>query len=86
MCSTCRRPLRAGIDLVGVLGVQDRADAVAVAREQAREHRDELARQRALAHLLRTEVDRARQVEHEPRGDLAVFLELAHVRDLQRAR
>ncbi len=72
-----------GDDFVGVLGVQHRADPVAVAREQPRQHGDELARQRALAQLLRTEVDRAGQVEHEPGGDLAVFLELAHVRDLQ---
>ena len=46
MCSTWRRPLRAGIMLSTSLAVEERADPVAVAREQAREHRDEVGRHR----------------------------------------
>ena len=69
--------------VVHVEAVEDRADAVAVAREEARQQRDEIGRQRALLHVLRAEVDRARKVEQEPAGDLAILVVLAHVRGLQ---
>src|SRR5262249_48040859 len=44
---------------------------------------DEALRDRALLDLLRAEVDRAAEVEQEPRRDLAIFVVLAHVRDLK---
>jgi hypothetical protein len=69
-----------GVDL---LAVEQRADAVAVAREQARQHRDEVGRHRALAHLARAEVHRGREVEQEPGADVAVLVVLAHVGRLQ---
>ncbi len=69
-----------GVDAVAV---EQRADAVAVAREDAREHGDELGGDRALLLRLRAEVDRRRQVDQEPRGDLALLVVLAHVRRLQ---
>ncbi len=68
---------------VSLMGVQNGADSIAVAREQTREHGDELGRQLALAHFARTEVDRARKIENEPGGDFAILLKLAHVRRLQ---
>ena len=43
---------------VDAVAVEQRADAVAVPREQAREHRDELGRHRALAARPRAEIDR----------------------------
>ena len=57
-----------------------RADAVAVATEESREHSDELARHAALFYLARAEVDRRTQVEQEPGGDVAILVVLAHVR------
>ena len=61
---------------VDVVAVEQRADAVAVPREQPREHRDELGRHRALAARSREpkSTDGA-QVEQEPRGDLAVLVD-----------
>ncbi len=72
-----------GNDLVDLAAVEHRADAIAVAREQAREHGDELDRERLLANFLGAEIDRGAQVEQEPRGDLALLVVLAHVRRLQ---
>ncbi|MNS88401.1 hypothetical protein D3C72_1223720 [compost metagenome] len=69
--------------LAGGAAIEHGADAVAVARQQQRHHRGEVGEQVALAHRARAELDRAAQVQHEPRGDVAVFLELAHVRGLQ---
>ena len=63
--------------------MQNGADPIAVAGEQAREHRDQLGRQLTLAYLARAEVDRPRQIEDEPRRDFAILLKLAHVRRLQ---
>ena len=65
-----------GVDLAAV---EQRADAVAVAREQARQHGDELARDRALGERFEPKSTLAEQVEQEPRRELAVFVELAHV-------
>ena len=69
-----------GIDAVAV---EQRADAIAVARQEARQHGDELGRHRALLQSLRAEIDRRAQVEQEPRGDLALLVVLAHVGRLQ---
>jgi hypothetical protein len=68
---------------VDLVAVEERADAVAVAREHAREHRHEIVRHRALAHLARAEVHRRGEVEQEPGVDVAVLVVLAHVRRLQ---
>ena len=70
-------------DFVPSFGVQHRADAVAVACEQPCQHRDQLGRQHALAHAARPEVDRGRKIEQKPGRNLAILLELAHVRRLQ---
>ena len=51
-----------------LVAVEQRADAVAVAREQAREHGDEVDRHRQLGASAGAEVDAARQVEQEPGG------------------
>jgi len=69
--------------VIDARAVEDGADAVAVAREQACEQADEIRRHRALVHVARAEVDRAGKIEQEPGGDLAIFVELAHVRGLQ---
>jgi hypothetical protein len=66
--------------------VQHGADAVAVAREQARQHGHEFGRDVALAQLARAEVDRGAQVHQEPGRHLAVFGEHAHVRHLHARR
>jgi hypothetical protein len=79
-CSTWRRPLRGGQRQVDLVAVEERADAIAVARQDAREHRDELAGDRFLLEILRAEIDRRGEVEQEPRGDFALFQVLAHVR------
>ena len=71
---------------VDVVAVEQRADAVAVAREQAREHATKSVDDAALAHVARAEVDRRAEVEQEPRRDLAVLVVLAHVRRLQPRR
>ena len=68
---------------VDVVAVEQGADAVAVAREQARQHGDELARDGALGEAVGAEVDARREVDQEPRRELAVLGELAHVRRLQ---
>ena len=70
-------------DRIDAVAVEERAHAVAVAGEQAREHGDEIGRHRALAHVLRAEVDRRAEVQEEPRGDLAVLVVLADVGRLQ---
>jgi hypothetical protein len=61
------------------LAVQDGADPVAMPGEDAREQRDEIHGQRALAHFAGAEVHRARQVEQEPGGDLPVLVIFPHV-------
>jgi hypothetical protein len=71
---------------VDVVAVEEGADAVAVAREQARQHGDELARDGALGEAVGAEVDARREVDQEPRRELAVLGELAHVRRLQPRR
>ncbi len=63
--------------------VEQRTHAIAVTREQPREHGDELRRHRALFYLLGPEVDRGAQVQQEPRGNFALLVELAHVGRLQ---
>ncbi len=68
---------------VDVEAVEDRADAVAMARQESREQRGEIRGHGAFLHVARAEVDRARKIEQEPRGDLAVLVVLAHVRGLQ---
>ena len=69
-----------GVDAVAV---EQRADAVAVPCQEARQHGDEVGGDRVLAHVAGAEVDRRRQVDEEPGGDLAVLGVLAHVRRLQ---
>ena len=59
--------------------VEQRADAIAVAREDASEHGDKLGRHRFLLHVVRAEIDRRAQVEQEPGGDFALLVVLAHV-------
>jgi hypothetical protein len=61
--------------------VEDRADAVAVARQQSRQRRDEVDQDAPLQPLRfhRPEVDRRTQVEQEPGGDLAILVVLANV-------
>ena len=71
---------------VHVIAVEQRADAVAVRRQDSREHRDELGRDGALLDRLRAERDRRREIEQEPRGDLALLVVLADVRRLQPRR
>ena len=68
---------------VDPIAVEQRTDPVAVAGEQSRQHADELARDALLGVALRAELDAAAQVDQEPRAQLAVFGELAHVRHLQ---
>jgi hypothetical protein len=68
---------------VHAIAVEHRADAIAVARQDPGEHRDELARHCLFLHVARAEVDRGAQVEQEPRGDLALLVVLAHVGRLQ---
>ena len=64
--------------------VEQGADAVAVAREQPRQHADELARHAALGDGRRSRSRRcALRSTQEPGGQLAVFGELAHVGLLQ---
>ena len=67
-------------DRVHAIPVEQRADAIAVARQDARQHGDELGRHRLLLQVVRAEVDRRAQVEQEPRGDFALLVVLAHVR------
>ena len=79
-------PAAGGDHRVHARAVEQRADAVAVAREHAREHGDELGRDVALALFARAEIDRRAQVQQEPGGHLAVFGEDAHMRHLQPRR
>ena len=67
-----------------LVAVEQRADAVAVARQQPRQHGDE-ARPTPRACCTRREPKStdALRVEQEPRGDLAVLVVLAHVGRLQ---
>ena len=67
----------------GAVGIHHGADAIAEAREQARDHGDEFRGQRSLCDRLRAEVHRTGEIEQEPGGDLAVFLEFANMRRLQ---
>ena len=60
--------------------VEHRTDAVAAAREQAGERRDELGEHQLLRALGRAERHRRRAVEQQPRGELAVGEVLPHVR------
>ena len=62
--------------------VEDRADPVAVARQQPRQRRHEVDQDRSLLALggRRPEVDRRAQVEQEPGRDLAILDVLADVR------
>jgi hypothetical protein len=59
--------------------IEQGSHAVAVARQQAGEHTDELGRRGPLGRAPRAEVHRCRHVEQEPRGDLAVLVVLPHV-------
>ncbi len=68
---------------VDAVAVEHRAHAVAVPRQDPRQHGDELARHRLLLDGARAEIDRRAQVEQEPRGDLALLVVLAHVGRLQ---
>jgi hypothetical protein len=83
MRSTWRRPAARGDHGVDVLAVEQRAHLVAVAREDARQHRDEIRRHRCACAPARAEIDRRAEVEQEPRRDLAVLVVLAHVGRLQ---
>jgi hypothetical protein len=65
------------------VAVQQRADAVAVARHHARQRGDEAGRHGQLGDVAGAEVDAAREVEQEPGGQVAVLEELAHVGLLQ---
>ena len=47
------------------------------------EHRNEFSRDGELAHFARTEVDRGREIQQEPRRDVAVLVVLAHVRRVE---
>jgi hypothetical protein len=67
-------------DFIRALGKQHRTNAIAVAREQPRQYRDQFGRQHAFAHAAGTEVDRRGKVDQEPGRDLAILLELTHVR------
>jgi hypothetical protein len=71
---------------VDARAVEQRADAVAAAGQQPREQRNELRRHRLLLGFARAEVDRSREVDQEPGRDLAILVELAHVRRLQPRR
>jgi hypothetical protein len=66
--------------------IEHGAHAVAVAGEEAGDHRDELGRDIALAQFARAEIDRGAQVEQEPGRHLAVFGVDAHVRHLHARR
>jgi DNA-binding transcriptional LysR family regulator len=66
--------------------VEERADPVAVAGQDAREHGDERGRDALLRQLARAEVDASRQVEQEPRMEVAVLDELAHIGLLEPCR
>ena len=68
---------------VDVRAVEQGADAVAAPRQEARQNGDELARDLPLREAVRAEVDAGREVDQEPRRQLAVLGELAHVRLLQ---
>ena len=60
---------------IHAVAVEQRADAVAVARQQARQHgRRTRSTTAALLHVARAEVHRRAQVEQEPRGDFAVLV------------
>ena len=76
------RPPRAGIVRFDPAAVEDRADAVAVPRQQPSQRRDEIDEDAPLQPLRlgRAEVDRRAQVEQEPRRDLAILDVLADVR------
>ncbi|MCY1372227.1 hypothetical protein D9M69_594190 [compost metagenome] len=63
--------------------VQQRADAVAVARDEPGQHRHHIAQHLALALIARTEIDRGTEVQQKPGGHLAVFGEHANMRGLQ---
>jgi hypothetical protein len=63
--------------------VEQGADAVAVAREQARQHGHKLGGDVALALVAGAEVHRRAQVEQEPSRHFAVLGEDAHMRLLQ---
>ena len=76
-------PAAAGRDrALDLAAVEDRADPVAVARQQPRQRRHEVDQDRLAsgARGRRPEVDRRAQVEQEPGGDLAVLDVLADVR------
>ncbi len=59
---------------VDAAAVEERADAIAVSAEGAREHRHELGGDRSFLDLRGAEVDRRAQVEQEPRGELALLV------------
>ena len=63
----------------GAAVVEERAHPVAVARQQAGQEGDEVGRHRPLRRAPRAEVHRRRQVEQEPRRDVAILVVLAHV-------
>ena len=79
---TWMRPLAGGDRPLDPAAVEDRADAVAVARQQPRQRRHEVDQDAALQALglHGAEVDRRAQVEQEPGRDLAVLEVLADVR------
>src|SRR4029453_11667706 len=68
-----------GDDLLHLLPVEDRADAVAVSGEEPRDDADEVHQEVALERARRPEIHRRRQVEQEVRGDLPVLEEFANV-------
>ena len=75
-----------GNHLLDPRGIQQRADAVAVPREQPRQHGNKLGRHLAFALWAGAEIDRGAQVQQKPRRHLAVFGEHAHVRGLHARR
>ena len=76
-------PTARGNDLLHVLAVQDRTDAVAVAREKAGDEADEIDEEIALVRARGPEVDGRRKVEQEMRRDLPVLEVLADVREVE---
>ena len=71
--STWLRRWRGGIVLLDLVVVEDRADAVAAAREQPGDGRRELAQDELLRPVDRAEAHRRRAVEQQPGRQLAVL-------------
>jgi hypothetical protein len=75
-------PAARGDDGVHPRAIQHGADAVAVAREQPRQHGHEFGRHLRLRWSPEPKSIRRAQVQQEPGGHLAVFGEHAHMRHL----